>query len=141
MNLEKAILSEVTKIRKDKCICSLSSTVPRSKYSDVSIQPEIITEMRKVKMYLQVEVVPREGNSSEQVTYKRKQKKNAKNSGLSNWREKRKSIQQGRKGKNNTKRLSETQEIIIYETAYIMTIYVHIFIMHIKFKTLLCHLG
>lgn len=47
--LESIIVSEVTPTQKDECQYSLSSVVLSFKSSDVSIQPGVTTDIRKVK--------------------------------------------------------------------------------------------
>lgn len=49
MDKKTIILSEITQTQKNKHTCSLTSVVPNSKSSDVSAEPRITTETRKVK--------------------------------------------------------------------------------------------
>lgn len=45
------MLSEVIRIENNNCTCCLSSVVPSSKSSSVSVYLRVTTETRKMKMY------------------------------------------------------------------------------------------
>lgn len=59
MELGNIILSEITQTQEDKATGSLSSVLPYSKFSDVSIQHWVAKETRKYKGTIGWEVVDR----------------------------------------------------------------------------------